>query len=293
MFKKILIASDLSPASDSVITCMKGFKSLGVEEVILFYALGIRHLDSLKYLMEDSVKPALIKQQNTITKEGFNTTLEIAPGIPSEEIKRVAQQKDVSLIVIGSHGESAASHLLFRIGGVTSEVLHSHERPLLLIRTKVTEVNGEKCIEPSCIDFREKILFATDFSDISLRAFKYVERIVEDGCKNVTLLHVQGWAKNDKYLSNKLDVFKKVDKKRLELLKKVLIEKGAVDVEVKIPYGNPTQEILNESKNGYTLIVMGSQGRGFIKELFLGSVSHNVTRNAEVSVLLIPALRLK
>ena len=291
MFKKILIASDLSPVSDSVITCMKGFKSLGVEEVILFYALGIRHLDSLKYLIKDAVEPALIKQQNTIKAEGFNTTLEIAPGIPSEEIKRVAKEKDVSLIVVGSHGESAASHLLFRIGKVTSEVLHSHEKPLLLIRTKVTEVNGEKCVAPSCVDFKEKILYATDFSDTAQRAFDYAERIVEDGCKNVTLLHVQDKTKIDKHLKEKLEEFNRIDIERLEMLKERLVKKGATNVEIKIPYGNPTQEILNESKNGYTLIVMGSQGRGFIKELFLGSVSHNVARSADMSVLLMPALR--
>ena len=291
MFKKILIASDLSPVSDSVITCMKGFKSLGVEEVILFYALGIRHLDSLKYLIKDAVEPALIKQQNTIKAEGFNTTLEIAPGIPSEEIKRVAKEKDVSLIVVGSHGESAASHLLFRIGKVTSEVLHSHEKPLLLIRTKVTEVNGEKCVAPSCVDFKEKILYATDFSDTAQRAFDYAERIVEDGCKNVTLLHVQDKTKIDTHLKEKLEEFNRIDIERLEMLKERLVKKGATNVEIKIPYGNPTQEILNETKNGYTLIVMGSQGRGFIKELFLGSVSHNVARSADMSVLLMPALR--
>ena len=291
MFKKILMASDLSPVSDTIITCMKGFKSLGVEEVILFYALGIRHLDSLKYLIKDSVEPALIKQQNTIKAEGFNTTLEIAPGIPSEELKRVAKEKDVSLIVIGSHGESAASHLLFRIGKVTSEVLHSHEKPLLLIRTKVTEVNDEKCVAPSCVDFKEKILYTTDFSDTAHRAFDYAERIVEDGCKNVTLIHVQDKTKIDTHLKEKLEEFNRIDIERLEMLKERLVKKGATNVEIKIPYGNPTQEILNESKNGYTLIVMGSQGRGFIKELFLGSVSHNIARSADMSVLLMPALR--
>lgn len=75
------------------------------------------------------------------------------------------------------------------------------------------------------------------------------------------------------------------------MLKERLVKKGATNVEIKIPYGNPTQEILNESKNGYTLITMGSQGRGFINELFLGSVSHNVARSSGVAVLLIPALR--
>jgi nucleotide-binding universal stress UspA family protein len=38
-----------------------------------------------------------------------------------------------------------------------------------------------------------------------------------------------------------------------------------------------------------SLVVMGSQGRGFVPELFLGSVSHNVARHGDASVLLIPS----
>ncbi len=290
MFKKILIASDLSPVSDSVITCMKGFKSLGVEEVILFYALGLKYLDSLKYVIANQVEPALMKQKSILETEGFNTKIEIAPGIPSEEVKRVSKEKDVSLIVIGSQGQTAASHLLFRVGGTASEILHSHEKPLLLIRTKVTETRGEKCVEPFCETFKERILYPTDFSDTAQRAFDYVEHIVDDGCKNVTLMHVQDKSKIEKHLEHKLDEFNKIDTERLEMLKEKLVKKGAV-VEIKIPYGNPTQEILNESKKNYCLVVMGSQGRGFINELFLGSVSHNISRSADVSVLLVPAIR--
>jgi len=76
------------------------------------------------------------------------------------------------------------------------------------------------------------------------------------------------------------------------MLRKKLLEKGAKSVHVNIPYGNPTSEILKElEKRDYSLVVMGSQGRGFIQEVFLGSVSHNIARNAPVSVLLVPALR--
>jgi nucleotide-binding universal stress UspA family protein len=39
------------------------------------------------------------------------------------------------------------------------------------------------------------------------------------------------------------------------------------------------------------LVVMGSQGRGFVEELFLGSVSHNVARHSRAPVLLIPSRR--
>jgi hypothetical protein len=42
---------------------------------------------------------------------------------------------------------------------------------------------------------------------------------------------------------------------------------------------------------GIVEALMGSQGRGYIREIFLGSVSHNIARYAGVSVLLISAIR--
>lgn len=290
MFKRILIAVDLSEASNAIINCLSDFKMLGVEEVILFYACGIRHLDAVAETIKQSVLPYLVEKQKTLEAQGFKTAIEIVPGIPSEELKKVAVQKDVSLIVIGSHGESAASHILFRIGGVTSEVLHSHEKPLLMVRTKITENKGVKKIETFCKNIKDRILFATDFSDISMRAFLYVEKLVEDGCKKVTLMHVQDKVKIGKYLSDKLEEFNAIDTERLEMFKKQLMSKGAEEVDIKISYGIPAKEVVEESKNGYSLIIMGSQGHGFFNEIFIGSVSHNVARNADVSLLLIPSV---
>lgn len=289
MFKRILIATDLSASSDAIIDCMADLKSFEVEEVILFYACGIRHLDTIAELIKQSVEMDLIRQQKKLESQGFKTNLVIMPGIPSEELKKVCKQKEVSLVLIGSHGESAANHILFRLGEVTSEVLHSHERPLLLIRTEAIEENGNRKIISSCRNLKEKILFPTDFSDISMEAFQYVEKMVEDGCKNITLLHVQDKIKIEKYLADKLEEFNRTDTERLEILKQQLISKGAEIVDVKILYGIPSKEILEESKRGYSLIVMGSQGRGFFNEIFIGSVSHNVSRSADVPVLLIPA----
>lgn len=289
MFKKILLATDLSASSDAIINCMADLKSLDVEEVLLFYACGVRHITALAETIKQSVEPDLLRQQKVLESQGFKTILEIAPGTPSEELKRVSKEKNVSLVVIGSHGESAASHLLFRFGGVTSEVLHSHEKPLLLIRTKVLEEAGLRKVETMCQNLKERILFATDFSDISMVAFQYVEKLVEVGCKKVTLIHVQDKIRIEKYLSDKLEEFNSIDTERLEMRKQQLLKKGAEEVEIKIVYGIPAKEILEESKKGYSLIVMGSQGRGFFKEVFIGSVSHNVARSAEVSVLLIPA----
>lgn len=71
-----------------------------------------------------------------------------------------------------------------------------------------------------------------------------------------------------------------------------LEECGAARVDTEIPYGSPTQVILERARsNAFSLIAMGSQGRGFISEVFMGSVANNVARHAPLPVLFVPAMR--
>lgn len=292
MFKTIVLATDLSPASNALVACVIGLKRLGVKKVFLTYALGIRYLEDLKYLIASKVEPFLLEQKRKLEAQGLDAVIELAPGVPSEEIRRVADEKDASLIVIGSHGESMADHVLFKIGGAASEVLHSFTRPLLLVKTRIVKNAGETCVEALCSDYLANILYCTDFSDTAQRAFDHVEKMVENGCPSVTIMHVQDKTKIDKQLSHKLDEFNKIDEGRIEMLRERLAKKGASRIQTKMPYGIPTAEILTEAATGnYSLIVMGSQGKGYVREIFLGSVSHNVARNAGASVLLIPAIR--
>ena len=52
--------------------------------------------------------------------------------------------------------------------------------------------------------------------------------------------------------------------------------------------GDPARTILQHAeKHGNDLIVMGSRGLGRIREVVLGSVSHNVAQHAKVPVLII------
>lgn len=176
MFEKILIATDLSAASDSIVNCAEGFKKIGAEKVYLCHALRLKHIEDLKYQMIPMVEPKLKKQKDILERAGLKTEIIIAPGIPQIEINRQAEEKGVSLIVIGSHGESLVSHLFFRFGRMACEILHSHRHPLLLVRTKILEnKKHEICVEASCFDFRKRVLFPTDFSDTSYRAFDYLE----------------------------------------------------------------------------------------------------------------------
>ncbi len=144
------------------------------------------------------------------------------------------------------------------------------------------------CAAGKC-DFLDHVLYPTDFSDNAEHAFTYVQAVVKSGARRVTLLHVQDKTRLGKHLEHRLEEFNEIDRGRLERLKDQLEENGATDVRIELPYGAPTAEILGRAREGRaSLVVMGSQGRGLIGDLFVGSVSHNVARHAEAPVLLIP-----
>jgi nucleotide-binding universal stress UspA family protein len=67
-------------------------------------------------------------------------------------------------------------------------------------------------------------------------------------------------------------------------------EKKDVRLEQKILKGNPGELIsnyANQSKNKVDLIMMGSRGRGGLKEAFLGSVSNYVMHKSKVPTMII------
>jgi len=289
MFTKILVATDGSEASDHIINCLHQLGPLGTKEVVLAHALGIRHLDSLKITLTRLVEPSLSKQKYNLEKQGFKVKIEIGPSSPSFEINRIGEKENVSLIALGTHGMGLSSHFL---GGMASEIIHNSSKPLLIIRLLIKEKAGILCSEPACLDLTQSLLYATDFSDTAHRAFTYVERMIESGWRKVTLMHVQDAVRIGNHLKNRLEEFNKIDQERLEMLKAKLVEKGAKETKIILPYGSTISEIVKESQqDNHSLIVMGSQGRGFIKEVFLGSVSHQVVRLASLPVLLIPAIR--
>lgn len=290
MFQTALIATDLSPATDHMLKCLSGLRALGTNRVVLLHALGIRYLDEMQYLMSTYVEPPLAAQKAIIESLRFEAKTIVSPGPPALEVNRIAKQQNASLIVVGSHGSSLAKEML--LGGTAMGILHHAQLPMLVIRLEIADEGGVAHCTGECVDFRKHVLFCTDFSETAERAFLYLEKIVESGAKQVTLLHVQERARIEKHLRHRLDEFNQIDRSRLERLRTRLEQLGATHVQIELPYGSPIQEILRVAEHeNTTLLVMGSQGRGFISEVFLGSVSHQLARRAPSPVLLVPALR--
>jgi len=116
--------------------------------------------------------------------------------------------------------------------------------------------------------------------------------VVEATRSRVTLLHVQDRSRLAPHLLSRLEEFNEIDTERLERLRDRLLQQGASEVDTKLEFGLPLPAILDTiGQEDFSLIVMGSQGRGFVSELALGSVANGVARKAPRPVLFVPRPR--
>ncbi len=291
MFSKVLVATDLSEGSDHFICTLGNLKAIGTRDVLLVHCFNVRDVGGLSDSMKEQAVPILEKQKKALEEQGLNVAAKTVVGLPHMEIHRIADEEDCSLIAVGSHGQTMASDYL--LGGVVSAVIQSATRPVLILRLKWKEEDGRlQCAGATCNPLA-RVLYPTDFSDNAERAFSYVEKLAAGGAKQVTLAHVQDKTRIEKHLAERLDEFMRIDQDRLERLQNRLNDVSDAQVDIRIPYGRPAEEILRIAgeMDPDGLIVMGSQGRGFWAQVFLGGVSAKVAYRAPVPVLLVPALR--
>jgi nucleotide-binding universal stress UspA family protein len=291
MFSKILVATDLSAASHTVVQCAAGLRSLGAKDCLLLQCMNLGKdvsagMDQAKNVLEQS----LLDQKAVLEKSGLRVQMEVVPGFAQVEINRIAKERRCSLVVVGSHGHSLVGEVM--LGGVASAVIHQAVMPVLIIRVEWKAETGQVGVKGEMCDLTRHLLFPTDFSDNADLAFRYVKHLAASGAREVTMLHVQDKERIDPHLMHRLGEFNRIDHERMEAMEAELSRAGPVKVHKDICFGHPVREILQRTgMKNFSLVVMGSQGRGFISELFLGSVSHAVARHSEAPVLLIPSVR--
>jgi len=291
VFSRLLIPSDLFAASDAVMNCLPALRRYGAAKCLLVACLPIyKYLSITPEQLESDFRSNLQRQQELLEKQGFQVETRLVRGIADEAISQIAVDEQYSVIVTGSVARSLAREAF--AGGLAYDLIHTTQKPVLLLRLEEDPQGGVTCIHPNGCVLGRHVLFPTDFSQNAADAFRYVEQLVKDGVEKITLLHVQDQAKIAPFLLDKLHEFNEIDEGRLTKMKAALQALAPAKVDIRLVYGSPDVEIIQFIKqNDVSLVVMGSQGRGFLNELFLGSVSHQVARKSRAAVLLIPARR--
>ena len=139
----------------------------------------------------------------------------------------------------------------------------------------------------------ERILYPTDFSEVSKEVLDYIKGLNKACVQEVVVLHVLDVKYLDslfldtrKVLETETALLKKARKDLLEIVDELeqcgFKTKGRVEIAV------PFKEIIRiEEEEKISLIIIGSHGKSNMEEIILGSVSEKVVRKAKGPVLLI------
>jgi nucleotide-binding universal stress UspA family protein len=153
--------------------------------------------------------------------------------------------------------------------------------------------------KPETISSFNKILVPVDFSDLSNNALEYALQLVKKTHAEIHLLHVydlQIFIYNPVQVSPFENDLEKEVLEQLEKQKKtILLKHPTLKVIYHATLGVPVDEINTYSqKEKMDLIVMGTQGAGYIQERVLGSTTSLLIRSAKTPVMVIDkAVRFK
>lgn len=285
MFKKLIVVNQMSPYDHLVLKFAKSLKFLGAEEVVLANHI-VSHGDQKAppYAGSD-----LEKYLESLKDEGIRTSVLELQDLPMEEISKVVHDDENfgSLILVGAK-ESSLGKRIFD-SEFAYELIQMPTKPIMIVRIHEDDQGNYYTVPMQGMSHHSHVLFPTDFSENAHHAFTYLEKMVEQGLKRVTLMHIQDISKISPYLDYRIIEFNQIDRDRLTALRVRLEELGDVKVDVILEMGRPFREInrvINE--NDVDLVILGRQGKGIIKDIFIGSNSNNIARRANASVLLIP-----
>ncbi len=82
--------------------------------------------------MTAAVRAALEKVVRDANLQGLTVHTDVREGTPFYEIIQAAKEKDVDLIIMGTHGHSGLAHVL--LGSVTEKVVRKAPCPVLTVR---------------------------------------------------------------------------------------------------------------------------------------------------------------
>lgn len=306
MFKKVLVPTDFSSYAHKMQECLAQMP--GIEEVVLLNVVDGGNPMNLERKgwsydsLIDEAETRLAEQAEHLANLGENGLLVrpilkvivepmsgadgvdlkslkpgsglriVEGGSVGEAIIKTAAEEKASLICMGAQGKGLIEGML--LGSVSTEVLRHGQTDLLIIRHKILE--GGKDVEPErfCRDIFSRVLLTTDFSEAGQEAISAVKGLT--GVREILLVHV----------ISKEDEFDEAAK-RLNLLR-VELEGQGKKITVHIPMGHAADEIVSLAKNqDVSLIMMGSQGKSWSRQIRVGSTTFDVARLALSPVMVI------
>ena len=285
MFQKILVPTDFSKYSQKVLECVRELP--GAKEVVLLNVIG--PADPLARVWDpggriEEVKVKLGEQKKILENRGLNVRMRaevVMEGDIARVIQKVADQEKISLIAMSAKGKGVVEGIV--LGNVAKNILRYGNTNLLLMRYKVLEDREKTTLEKFCSHPFSKVLCPTDLSEPAFEAIAFIKGVQEVG--EILLQHVvfrgETWKEVEGHVEEATNNLNAIGKE---------IERTGLKVKVQVSVGSPAEQISDfASEEDVSLIVMNAYGKGWLKQLTVGSTTYDVAKMADRPVLVVRA----
>ena len=237
--------------------------------------------EAVTRILNDS-QAALDAQAKAIADAGVELFTAIREGTVHEVIRDYAKEHDVDLVVVGTHGRTGVSKLMY--GSVTERVIKTVHTPILVVPP-----GGHEKPPTS-------IVISYDFSGPSKRAAEVARAIhgVFGGSLHLVHSYLDVWGE---YTDRGAVVGEAAEKRRealrlglqemLEADSKEIFSMDPQSVQTHLVTGDPAGGILQVAEDvDATLICAGTTGKSGIERLLIGSVARRLLHDSQVPLLL-------
>ena len=140
MYQHILIPLENSDTDETILGHIKPLARMtGAKLLLVHVADGwvARNFNQLKLAESEEMKEDRVyleERQRKLIDDGFTCEAVLALGEPSDEIIKLARERDVDLIAMTTHGHRFISDILY--GATADKVRHAVNVPVLLLKVK-------------------------------------------------------------------------------------------------------------------------------------------------------------
>ncbi|MFP8956928.1 universal stress protein [Natrialbaceae archaeon A-CW3] len=245
-------------------------------------ALDAESRDTLADASEKRGREATVRIENAADEQGFRSVREVREGAPHAAILEYADEQDVDLIVMGTHGRTGADRV--RLGSTT-------ERVITLADVPVVSVSLEA--EAADVSY-DRIVIPTDGSDAAERAAATALDVAEATDATVHVVYVVDTTTYELEDAPRsiVGLLSEGGENATASIAEMARERD-LTAKTAVRRGQPAMKLLEYSSSvGAVLLAMGTrgqalgtQGQPVDADRLLGSTTARVVRRSSVPVL--------
>jgi nucleotide-binding universal stress UspA family protein len=279
--KKILAGIDLEKDSERVLAYASFFgdvfgASLSLLYVIDYFVTPPAYLAPYIEKEKRDAMEKLAALKAMMTEAGFNAESKVVVGRLRESFEAVVKKRSADMLVLGF-----MSHALRRSS--SEKLIKGLKTPVLVVKGRKTDAANIGSVKI------RKILCPVDFSETSRKALNAALGLADAFSAKLDVIHV-----SPDYLIRKMRVMEDRDRAAKTLRESAenrldnFLREFSLKEAGRVEEGEPGSEIVSFSeRQDVDLIVMGARGLGFVRGLFIGSVTDAVLKSSPCPVFVI------